>query len=256
VGEREKEIVIGANVFKDLEDAMVGAVRGDTRTLDLRFPDDYPARLMAGRTAHFELKVEAVSEFRLSEVNEEFIRSFDIQDGTLESFRQELRRTMQDEMTDVIRSKIKARALEALLKNNPIEAPRAQVDQQAELMMEQARQTLLGQGVPESEIKLNRPSFEIEARRRVAIGLLISEIVREQLFRAEPQQVRARVESLASSYEDPNEAIQWYYADRNRLANVEQLVLEDHVVDWVMGQAQVAEEKTTFDALLKERRTL
>ncbi|MBK8163441.1 MAG: trigger factor [Gammaproteobacteria bacterium] len=256
VGEREKQIVIGAYVFKDLEDAMIGVVRGDTRTLDLRFPDDYPARLMAGRTAHFELKVEAVSEFRLPEVNEEFMRSFDIQDGTLEPFRQELRRTMQDEMTDVIRSKIKARAMEALLNNNPIEAPRAQVDQQAEIMMEQARQTLLGQGVPDSEIKLNRPSFETEARRRVAIGLLISEIVRTQLFRAEPQQVRARVESLASSYENPNEAIQWYYADRNRIANVEQLVLEDQVVDWVMGQAQVTEEKTTFDALLKERRTL
>ncbi|MCC6301602.1 MAG: trigger factor [Gammaproteobacteria bacterium] len=256
LGEREKEIVIGAGVFPDLEQAMVGTARGDARVLDLRFPEDYPVRLMAGRTAHFELKVETVAEFRLPEVNEEFIRSFDIQDGTLESFRQELRRTMQDEMAEAISSKIKARALEALLSQNPIEAPRSQVEQQAELMMEQARQTLLGQGVPASEIKLNQPSFETEAKRRVQIGLLVSEIVREQRFRVGPEQVRARVESLASSYENPAEAIQWYYADRNRISSVEQLVLEDQVVDWIMGQARVTEEKTGFAALLRERRTL
>lgn len=256
VGEAQKEIVVGAGVFPDLEKAMIGAGRGDTRTLDLRFPDDYPVRLMAGRTAHFELKVEVISEFKLPEVNEEFIRSFDIKDGALDSFRQELRRTMQDEMAEAIRSKIKARALEALLKNNPIEAPRAQLEQQAALMMEQARQNLLGQGVPESEIKLNQPSFETEARRRVQIGLLVSEIVREQRFRAAPEQVRARVESLASSYENPAEAIQWYYADHNRLSTVEQLVLEDQVVDWIMGQAQVTDEKTSFASLLRERRTL
>ncbi|MCC6208826.1 MAG: trigger factor [Gammaproteobacteria bacterium] len=256
VGEAQKEIVIGAGVFPDLENAMIGINRGDARTMDLRFPDDYPIRLMAGRTAHFDLKVEAVSEFKLPEVNEEFIRSFDIKDGTLESFRQELRRTMQDEMAEAIRSKTKARAIEALLDNNPIEAPRAQVEQQVALMMDQARQTLLSQGVPESEIKLNQPSFEIEAKRRVQIGLLVSEIVREQRFKAGPEQVRARVESLASSYENPAEAVQWYYADRNRLSTVEQLVLEDQVVDWIMGQAQVTEEQTSFASLLRERRTL
>lgn len=256
VGEAQKEIVVGAGVFPELESAMIGVSRGDARSLDLRFPDDYPVRLMAARSAHFELKVENISEFKLPEVTEEFIRSFDIKDGTLDSFRQELRRTMQDEMAEAIRSKIKARALEALLSNNPIEAPRAQVEQQAALMMEQARQNLLGQGVPESEIKLNQPSFETEARRRVQIGLLVSEIVREQRFRAAPEQVRARVESLASSYENPAEAIQWYYADRNRLSTVEQLVLEDQVVDWIMGQAQVSDEKTSFASLLRERRTL
>lgn len=256
LGERVKEVVLGANIFKDLEDALAGVRRGDERKADLRFPDDYPARVMAGKTARFELKVEDVAEVRLPEITEDFIRAFDVQDGALETFRQELRRTMQDEMADVIRAKVKQRALDALYSLNPIEAPRSQVDQQAALMMEQARQTLLTQGVPEAEIKLDRESFENEARRRVGLGLLVNEVVRAQRFSAEPERVRARVEALAASYENPSEAIQWYYADRSRLANVEQLVLEDHVVDWILGQVRVTEEATTFDALLKERRAV
>lgn len=256
LGEKEKEVVLGANIFKELEDLLVGVRRGDERQADLRFPDDYPAKVMAGKTARFELKVESVAEVRLPEIDEEFIRSFDVQDGSLETFRQELRRTMQDEMGDVIRAKVKQRALDALYSLNPIEAPRTQVEQQAGFMMEQAHQTLLAQGVAEADIKLDRESFETEARRRVGLSLLINEVVRNQRFSAEPELVRARVEALASSYENPNEAIQWYYADRNRLANVEQLVLEDHVVDWILGQAQVTDEKTTFEALLKERRAV
>jgi trigger factor len=211
---------------------------------------------MAGKTAHFEIKVEAVAEIKLPEINDEFIRSFDVHDGTLATLKQELRRTMQEEMDEVIRAKVKHRAMEILYNQNPIEAPRSQVEQQAAIMMEQARQNLLSQGVPAAQINLDLPSFESEARRRVRLGTLINEIVREQRFSAEPERVRARVEALASSYENPAEAIQWYYADRARIATVEQMVLEDHVVDWILQQVQVTDEATTFDALLKERRSV
>lgn len=254
LGEQEKPVVLGSNSFKELEDSLIGASAGEERSMDLRFPRDYPAAAMADKQAHFALKIQSVSEIKLPEINEEFIRSFDVQDATLEALRQELRRTMQDEMDEVIRSKVKQQVLEALYRENPLDPPRSQVDRQAELLLAQARQTLQSQGVPDAEIKLDRLSFEQEARRRVALGLIINEVIKVQRFTADPQRVRARVESLASSFEDPNEAIQWYYADRTRLATVEQLVLEDQVVDWALGQVQVSEERTTFEALLKDRR--
>jgi trigger factor len=256
LGEREKEVVLGANVFKELEDSLAGLRSGDARTLDLRFPDDYPARVMAGKTAHFEIKVEKVAEIKLPEIDDAFIRSFDVHDGTLDTLKQELRRTMQEEMDEVIRAKVKHRAMEVLYNQNPIEGPRTQVEQQAAILMQEARQNLLNQGIPEAQINLDLPSFENEARRRVRVGTLINEIVREQRFSAESERVRARIESLASSYENPSEAIQWYYADRARLGTVEQMVLEDHVVDWILQQVQVTDETTTFEALLKERRTV
>jgi trigger factor len=255
LGDEEKPVILGSNVFKDLEDGLLGVRVGEERSLDLRFPKDYPAAVMAGKQAHFDLKVQSVSESKLPEVDADFIKSFDIKDVTLEALRQELRKTMQDEMNEVIRGKVKQQVLDALYKENPLNAPNAQVEQQTEFLLAQARQTLSGQGVPEAEIKLDRASFEQEARRRVVLGLIVAEIVKEQRFTADPQRVRARVESLASSFENPSEAIQWYYADRNRLANVEQLVLEDQVVDWVTGQVQAREERTSFEALLKERRS-
>jgi trigger factor len=254
LGEQEKPVILGSNVFKELEDALIGVKAGDERSLDLRFPKDYPAAVMADKQAHFDLKVHSVAESKLPDVDVDFIRSFDMKESTLETFRQELRKTMQDEMDDVIRGKIKQQVLDALYRENPLEAPVVQVEQQTEFLLAQAQQTLKNQGVPESEIKLDRASFEKEARRRVVLGLLVAEIVKQQRMSADPQRVRARVESLASSFENPSEAIQWYYADRNRLANVEQLVLEDLVVDWIMGQVQVKEERTSFEALLKERR--
>lgn len=255
LGEQQKPVILGSNVFKDLEDGLIGARAGDERQLDLRFPQDYPAAVMAGKQAHFELKVQSVAESKLPEIDAEFFKAFDIKDASLESLRQELRKTMQDEMDGVIRGKIKQQVLDALYRENPIDAPNAQVEQHTDFLLDQARQTLKGQGIPESDINLDRASFAKEARRRVVLGLIVAEIVKQQGFGADPQRVHARVEALASSYENPAEAVQWYYADRNRLANVEQLVLEDLVVDWVMGQVQVREERTTFEALLKERRS-
>lgn len=255
LGEQEKPVILGTNVFKELEDALIGLKSGEERSLDLRFPKDYPARVMADKQAHFDLKVQSVAESKLPEVDADFIRSFDMKDATLETFRQELRKTMQDEMDEVIHGKVKQQALDALYRENPLDAPAVQLEQQTDFLLAQARQTLKNQGIPEAEIRLDRDSFKQEARRRVVLGLIVAEIVKQQRFNADPQRVRARVESLASSFENPAEAIQWYYADRTRLANVEQLVLEDLVIDWVMGQVQVKEEPTTFAALLKERRS-
>lgn len=254
-GERVPILLGAKRLIPEVEQGFYGLSAGEERSVEVRFPDDYHAADVAGKDAVFTLKVHSVSEPRLPEVDEAFIRSFDVPEGTMEAMRIELRKTMTDEMSDAIREKLKRQALDALYHaHGAIEVPRSQIESQTETLLAQARDMLLRQGTPESEIRLDRAAFEEQARRRVVLGMLIREIVRQQGLRADPQQIRDRVEFLASSYENTEEVVRWYYADRERLANVEQLVLEDQVVDWVVSRVRVRDEPTTFEALLKERR--
>ncbi len=254
-GERVPILLGAKRLIPEVEQGFVGVSAGEERHVAVRFPDDYHVPEVAGRNAEFSLKVHSVSEPHLPEIDESFIRSFDVPAGTIEAMRVELRKTMNDEMADAIREKLKRQALDALYRaNGAIQLPQAQVDAQVESLMSQAHEMLRRQGTPEGDIHLDRAPFEEQARRRVALGMLIREVVREQGLMADPQQIRERVEFIASSYEDTEEAIRWYYADRERLANIEQLVLEDQVVDWIVSRVRLRDESTTFEALLKERR--
>lgn len=254
-GERVPILLGAKRLIPEVEQGFVGISAGEDRQVEVRFPDDYHVAEVAGKDAVFTLKVHSVSEPHLPEIDEAFIRSFDVPEGTLEAMRVELRKTMNDEMADAIREKLKRQALDALYRENSgIGIPQAQVESQIQVLMNQAHDMLLRQGAPESEISLDRAPFEEQARRRVALGLLIREVVRRQNLKADPQQIRQRVEFIASSYENTEEAVKWYYADRERLANIEQLVLEDQVVDWIVSSVKLRDEPTTFEALLKERR--
>ncbi len=254
-GERVPVLLGAKRLIPEVEQGFVGLSAGEERSVDVRFPDDYHVPEVAGKAASFALKVHSVSEPHLPEIDEAFIRSFDVPDGTIESMRAELRKTMSDEMGDAIREKLKRQALDALYNAHAgIEVPQAQIESQTSVLLGQARDMLLRQGTPEGDIRLDRAPFEQQARRRVVLGLLIREIVREHGLKAEPQQIRERVEFIASSYENTEEAIRWYYSDRDRIANIEQLVLEDQVVDWVVSRVRQRDEPTTFEALLRERR--
>lgn len=252
----EVPVVLGAGSFLEgFEEGLIGAVAGETRVLELRFPDDYHVSSVAGKPVRFEVKVHTVSEPELPAIDAEFASSFEVPDATVESLREEVRKTMQAEMEEAIRDRIKLRVMDALYRENPIDVPQSKVEEQTELMLSQAGDTLKSRGLSEEELNLDRAVFEEQARRRVALGVLVNEIVKQQGFAAEPDRVRARVESIAAGYENPNDAIKWYYADRSRLASIEELVLEDHVVDWVLEQADVKEEPATFDELMKDRRS-
>jgi trigger factor len=254
-GERVPVLLGAKRLIPEVEQGFYGLSPGEERSVEVRFSDDYHVREVAGKQAVFRLKVHSVSELQLPEIDEAFIRSYDVAEGTIEAMRAELRKTMNDEMQDAMREKLKRQALDALYReNSKIEAPRSQVEAQTEALMAQAREMLMRKGTPEAEITLDRAPFEEQARRRVVLGMLIREIVRQQGLKADPQQIRARVEFIASSYENTDEAIRWYYSDRERLGNIEQLVLEDQVVDWVVSRVRLREEPTTFEALLKERR--
>ncbi len=251
---KQVPIVLGSGQFiAGFEEQLQGARAGEDRTVEVTFPEDYHAKELAGKQARFEVHVDAVEESVLPEVNEDFVRSYDVPDGTLESLRAEVRRNMEDELAQAIRDRVREQVMDGLLTANPIELPQAQVEEQINALMNQTRENLQRQGINFGDIELSREMFEEQARKRVALGMLTTEIVKQQNMVADPEKVRAKVESLAAAYEDPEEVMRWYYADRSRLGSIESLVLEDAVVDWVMEHAQVTDEPSTFEELMKGR---
>src|SRR3569832_1661213 len=191
----------------------------------------------AGKPVHFEVKVNAVEQAALPEVNEEFIKSFGVQDGSREAFRAEVKKTMERELEQATKDRVKAQVLDALLQNNPIELPKALIDEEIGRMKGQIE---AGDG----------SAMEEQARRRVALGLIIAELIKKNQFKAEPGKVRAAVEAVAASYERPEEVVQWYYERRERLNNVEALLLEEQAVNWVVEQNAVEVKSTPFAELV------
>jgi len=247
-------LVLGSGSFiADFEKQLVGTKTGDRKTVELTFPDDYRAKDLAGQKAQFDVMVHSVATPHLPEIDENFIRSYGVKGDGIDALRQEVRESMATEMEQAVHELIKAQALDKLHAANPIDVPQALVDAEIANQMTQTRNNLMNQGVTPDQIKLERGMFEERARRRVAFGLLVSEIVKQQNFKADAPRVRQKIEWLAASYDQPEEVIKWYYADRNRLSQIETAVLEDQVVDWILEHATVTENTTTFDDIMKER---
>jgi trigger factor len=245
----------GGRMLEGFEAGLVGASAGEERRLELRFPEQHPEASLAGQPVRFEVRIRRVEEPRRPEVDEAFVRSFGIEDGSTESLRREIRANMERELADALRTATKARVMQTLLTGRDIELPRSLIEQENQRALEQRRNELIQAGIDPEGMTLDPSAFEEQSRRRVALGLLLSEVIRSNELRVDPARVRARVETIASTYEDPHEVLSWYYGDRSRLSDIESAVLEDQVVEWILERAQVREEPTTFDALLNPGQT-
>ena len=226
------------------EDGLIGARAGETRSLDITFPEGYHAAPLAGKPVRFEVTVNAVDEPVLPEVDADFARSFGVEDGDVERFRADVRANMERELKQRIKARTKESVMDLLVAGNAVDIPSVLVSEEVRSLKEQMRQNLGG-----GRMELPDNLFEDSARRRVALGLIIAEIVNRNGIVANSASVREAVEEMASTYEQPQEVVDYYYADRKRLAPVESLVLEDRVVDWVLGQVAVEDEATTFQQL-------
>jgi trigger factor len=236
------QIVLGSGrMIPGFEDGLIGASAGETRTIDLTFPEDYQKESLAGRPARFEVKVDAVEAPVLPDLDADFARGFGIEDGDVDRLRADVRNNMDRELRQRIDARVKEQVMDLLISQNPIDIPTILVHQEIHSLKEQMRQNMGG-----SRMELPDSLFEDSARRRVALGLIIAEVVKRQGIKADPQRVRAAVEDLAATYEDPGEVMDYYYGSRDRLAPVESLVLEEQVVDWVLGHVSVEEEPATF----------
>ena len=236
------------------EDGLVGAQAGEAKTLELAFPETYPEHL-AGKPVTFDVKVHRVEEPVLPDVDDEFAESFGVADGGVEALRREARANMERELGDGLRALLKQRVMEALLAGDDIELPESMVRDEVARAMQRRHEELERSGIDHRHIELSPDAFEAPIRRRIALELVVAEIVREHRIELDHARVRARVEILASTYQEPAQVLDWYYSDRSRLAGIESFVFEEQVVEWVLEHARVTDEPTSFDRILNHGQT-
>ncbi|ENO84602.1 trigger factor [Thauera linaloolentis] len=243
--------VIGAGaMLKDFEAAVTGLKAGEGKTFDLTFPDDYHATELAGKTVQFEITVKQVEGPVLPEIDADFARSLGVADGDVAKLREEVKGNLEREVKRRIQAKVKEQVMNALIAVTPIEVPKALVQAESQQLADNARRDLEMRGMKTKDIPVDPSWFAEQAERRVRLGLIMAELVKANELQAKPEQIRALVEEMAQSYEDPSELVRWYYAQPERLAQAEAVVIEDNVVAWVSEKAQATDKDVTFDELM------
>lgn len=243
--------VIGAgSMLKDFEAAVTGLAAGGSKTFDMTFPEDYHAAHLAGKTVQFEVTVKKVEAPKLPEVDADFAKALGVADGDVAKLRDEVKTNLSREVKRRIQAKVKEQVMEALLTVTPIEVPKALVEAESRQLAENAKRDLEMRGMQTKDIPVEPAWFADQAVRRVKLGLIMAELVKAQELHAKPEQVRTLVDEMAQSYEDPSELVRWYYAQPERLAQAEAVVIEDNVVSWVVSQAQTTEKSVEFDELM------
>ncbi|MEJ2593199.1 MAG: trigger factor, partial [Candidatus Thiodiazotropha sp.] len=242
-------LVLGSKrMIEGFEDALVGMIKEESRTIELKFPEDYRVETLAGKPVTFEVQVNEVAEETLPVVDEAFAKEFGAEAG-VEKLRSDIRENMQRELAQRVQAKIKGQAMDLIYDQNRIDLPKALVEEEIDALRKQTRERL-GQGA--GSLELPRDMFEEQARRRVTLGLVVGEIIKQNDIQLDNDRVRKTIDEFASSYEQPEEVVKYYYGNQQQLAAVQNVVLEDQVVDWVLEQTEVIEEQTTFATLTSE----
>ena len=237
-------LVLGSGaMIPGFEDQLQGVTGGEERTITVTFPQEYHADELAGKDAEFKIKVQEVKEPVVPELNEELVKSFGIEDGNIDSLRADIKKNMDRELQQRLDARIKEQVMDGLLEMNDIEVPKALTQEEIGRLREQ----MAGQMPPDSDTsQLPDELFEAEANKRVRLGLVIGEIVRQQEIKADAAAVRKEVESMASSYQEPQQVIDYYYGNPELLQNIEGLILEKAVTDCVLEAASVEDKPSTF----------
>jgi trigger factor len=246
------QFIIGEGQMLEQFDAAVrGMKTGDSKTFPLQFPADYQGKEVAGKEADFLVTVKKVEEQHLPEVNEAFAKSLGVGDGSVEALRADVRRNLEREVKFRVMARNKGNVMEALLKIAELEVPKALVASEVERMTEAARADLKKRGVKDAEsAPIPADVFQPQAERRVRLGLVVGELVRANNLQARPDQLQAHLEEMAQSYEKPAEVVRWYLGDRQRMAEVEALVVENNVANHVLERARVVDKTVPFDELM------
>jgi len=240
-------VILGSRqAMPELEEGLKGVSAGEQRTLNVVFPAAHPNRRLAGQSAELHLSIKAVEEQSLPAVDEEFFRAYGVEHGGLAEMRAEVRKSMEQELAGVIHNRLRVQALDALYRNNPLDLPQALVDEQVQqLQIDTARRL----GVRDPSRLPAREAFLEPARRRVALGLLVANIVQTQGLKAERERVQARLSELVESYPNPDEARRAYQQNPEAMRQIESAVLEDQAVEWLLARARVSERPMTFAEL-------
>lgn len=244
-------VILGeGRTLADFEGSLVGMKAGETKTFDVTFPADYFAKELAGKTATFVASVKSVHEAVLPVVDEDFAHSLGVHEGGVAKLREEIGANLRREADRRILLKVKEQVMDGLLEVTPFDVPKGLIAMEIRGMMERAVGDLKARGLKEQDIKLEPQIFEAQAKRRVALGMLLNGFAQANQITASDESIRAKVDEFAQSYEDPSEVVAWYYQDAERMSDVRAMVVEDNIVESVMARAQVTDEPTTLEQLM------
>ena len=238
-------------MLPDFDRNIEGMTPGSSKTFDVKFPADYNAKNLAGRTASFKVDMLKVEEPELPPLDAGFAKTLGVATGDLNEMRAQIRENLEREVKKRVDARIKEQVMQVLLASTPLDLPRSLIDMELDHLIDMAKRDLAARGVQTPEVPVPRDMFEEQAKRRVSLGLILGEIVSSNGLHPKPEQVRAMVDDLAQSYEDPGEVVTWYYSDPQRLKEIENNVLENNVVKWVLERAVVADAAVSFDELMR-----
>ncbi|MCQ3830542.1 trigger factor [Microbulbifer elongatus] len=251
-----QQLVLGSgSMIPGFEDGILGMKPGEEKEVEVTFPEDYQAENLKGADAVFTIKVTASEKPELPELNDEFFAGYGVEEGGEEKFREEVRGNMQRELKNAALNKVKTQVMDQLFEKHQVEIPAALVAGEVQTLRGQMVQQFGGQIKPEDAAKmLPDTMFEDQAKRRVVLGLVVGEIVKENKLTVDADRVKAKVEELASTYQQPEEVVEYYLNNRELLAGVESVVLEDQVVDFVLDKAKVSEVESSYDDVIKPQK--
>ncbi len=245
------DVVLGSgSMIPGFEEGILGASKGDERDISVTFPEDYQSEALAGKDAVFKIKVNEVLESEQPALDDEFFKLFGVEEGGLEAFKAEVKGNMEKELAAAIKGKVKNQALDGLLQQNPLELPKALIDQEIDRLKHDAIHQFGGHDKIDASM-LPSEMFTSQAEKRVSLGLLVNAIVEQKELKVDDDRVKSMIEEMASSYEDPEQVVNFYYSNQQQLSQVQNLVLEDQVIDLILAEATVTDVPQDYQDAIK-----
>ncbi|WFP52207.1 trigger factor [Methylomonas sp. EFPC3] len=241
----------GKQMIPGFEDELKGLSVGESKTFAVTFPEKYNSEKLAGKPAEFEVELVKVEEPVLPEVDADFIKAYGVEDGDAVTFRADVRANMERELAQGLKNKLKTAVMDALFEHISVSIPNALIDQEIQALMKPYAERAKNMRLKLEDLNLPRDMFEEQAKRRVALGLILGEVIHKNELKVDADKVRSVIEDMAKSYERPEDVVNWYYADKSRLNDVQQMVLEDQAVAWIVSQAKVADVTVGFDQVME-----
>lgn len=242
-------LVLGSGrMIPGFEDGLVGATSGEQRTITTTFPADYQNIDVAGKAVQFTVDIKSVAAPKVPDLNKEFFALFASKSTSLEEFRLEVRANMERELRQALKTKLKNQVMDGLLASNPLEVPKVLITNEIVRLRTQAAQQFGGNIKPE---QLPAELFEEQAKRRVALGLLVSEVIKQYQLKTDEDRVRTTLEELASTYQEPAQVVAWYYQNQAQMDEIRSIVLEDQVIDTVLGRAKITDTVASYEEAVK-----
>ena len=250
---KDMAVEIGAGrMLKEFEAGLEGMSKGEEKTVDVSFPEDYHGKDVAGKTAQFTLKVSKVSEPRIPELNEDLVKTFGVEDGNVETFKNDVRDNMEKELAQKLKTRVKNIVMAGLLDKNEVTAPSALVEDEIKNLKMQMAQNM-GQD-PGKMDPSHFPDdlFREEGSRRVQLGLLVGELIKQQEIKLDQDRFNNTLQEMAASYEQPQQVVDYYTKNPDARASLEGMILEDQVVDHILEKAKVTEKSMNFEEIMNQ----